>query len=147
MPKTKIVDYRLRVCIDCAALSRASYQQPVDKKAAQIARRRLSAPRSASEKALAEYIKQGSCQRQKLTAFARYKLLGGTVTAFATENRDIVRLASVSLCNYLPKIHAEIKCFFIRVNQRVSSVVCNKFAAVGCNTLVFSLLQIFANHF
>ena len=31
MPKTKIVDYRLRVCIDCAALSRASYQQAVDK--------------------------------------------------------------------------------------------------------------------
>jgi len=30
MPKTKIVDYRLTVCIDCAALSRASYQQPVD---------------------------------------------------------------------------------------------------------------------
>jgi len=75
MPKTKIVDYRLRVCIDCAALSRASYQQavdkyersyqqPVDKKAARVARRRLPAPRNASEKALAEYIKQGRCQRR-----------------------------------------------------------------------------------
>jgi hypothetical protein len=59
---------------------------------------------------------------EKLAAFARYELLDAAITAFATENRDIVRLASVSLRNDLPKIHAEIKRFLVSINQRVSPV-------------------------